>query len=98
MTSLLKRFDEKFGCKEQNCCNGKNMADHFTIAEMQTWLHAALLEMKGKMEAQKVEVTDCDHNPMSASCDSKCVTQKWDRATNAAIDDCLAILAPVLEE
>lgn len=82
--SLLKRFEEKFCCKEQNCCDGKNMADHFTIAEMQDFFRAALLKIKGEMGAGKENT----FHEVDAYFEGK----------NKGIDDCLAILTRALEE
>jgi hypothetical protein len=40
--NLLTLFREKFACTEENCCEGKNMADHFTIEEIESFLTSSI--------------------------------------------------------
>jgi NifU-like protein involved in Fe-S cluster formation len=51
MTSLLKRFDEKFPLKEG--------AQTFSGKKAKDWLRAALLEMKDEVEAEKHKCFSC---------------------------------------
>ena len=52
MTNTEKRlelFREKFACKLENCCDHKNLADHFTVKEFEDFHTESIAQAKQEM-------------------------------------------------
>ena len=45
---LREEFIKDFGCHKKNCCNGKQMADHFKVAEVADYWLEKIREIRRK--------------------------------------------------
>lgn len=59
----VRAFREKFGCKEENCCEGKKFADYFYLSEMEGFIHKTLSQERQKAMdrlVKEIEKRSCD--------------------------------------
>lgn len=55
-------FEKKFACSLDSCCDGKNMADHFTVEHIKSFIHENFLP-KSQIEAVLEEMKElCNCN------------------------------------